>query len=231
MNTDPKAILAEFGIDLAGKDPAGQYQWKMLSLNANSEDRQRLEKAWAAYVLDRKHVDASVRAKNDPGEPASAAVPAAPGILGWFKKRWIVIGLAVIGIALLWLVLHDMADHRSKDNADAQSQGNAAASEWRTKYEAVKSMLDESGHDDAHHDEFVLLAEAAKAAITGGQGSKMLEQMNADLAAERATGSTQRITELASHTTQWKAIVQALVMNKAELLEHGKFEGHHEGEL
>lgn len=227
MNKDPKAIHAEFGIDLSGKDPAGQYQWKMLSLNASSEERQRLEKAWAAYVLDRKLVDV-------PGarsEPAPAAAAAEPGVRGWIKRRWVVLGLAVLGLVVLWLVLHDAADHRTSPDAGAQGATNTAQSEWRTKYEAIKTMLDESGHDDAHHDEFVLLAEAAKAAITGGEASLMLEQLNADLAAERNTGSMQRITVLASHTAQWKVIVQALVMNKAELLDHEKFEGHHEGEL
>ena len=231
MNTDPKAILAEYGIDLAGKDPAGQYQWKMLSLNASSAERQRLEKAWAAYVRDRNRVDVPMGAKSDPAEPDPATAPTEPGNRGWIKRRWMVMGLAAIGIVVLWLVFHDAADHRAKPDAGAQGSANAAQSEWRTKYEAIKTMLDESGHDDEHHDEFILLAEAAKSAIQSGEGSRMLEQMNADLVAERPAGNPQRITVLASHTAQWKVVVQALVMNKAELLDHEKFEGHHEGEL
>jgi len=225
MSTSPKAILAEFGIDLDGKDPAGQYQWKMLSLNANSADRQRLEKAWAAYVLDKKVVDLPTKSGAAAAEPATQPTGGSGGnVLAWLAKRWMWIGIAVIGIGALWFYLHDRKEHAAKATP-------TTTVDWLTKYEAIKTMLSESGHDDEHHDEFVLLAEAAKSAIKGGQGAQMLERMNADLAAERTAGSPQRIAELASHTAQWKIIVQALVMNKAELLDHEKFEGHHEGEL
>ncbi|HMU15195.1 MAG TPA: hypothetical protein PKE53_14470 [Flavobacteriales bacterium] len=225
MNTDPQAILAEFGIDLNGKDPAGQYQWKMLSLNANSADRQRLEKAWAAYVLDKKVVDLPNKSAAAPANPATQPTRRSGGnVLAWLARRWMLIGIAVIGIGALWLYLHDRKEHAAKATP-------TTTVEWLAKYEAIQTILSESGHDDEHHDEFVLLAEAAKSAIQAGQGAQLLERMNADLAAERTRGGPKRITELASHTAQWKIIVQALVMNKVELLDHGKIEGHHEGEL
>ncbi len=218
MTSDPKEILAEFGIDVTGKDPDGQYQWKMLSLKAGSPERQRLEKAWSAFVLGRKAVDV----------PKPASVKTGPGALDWIKKRWMVLVPTVLGIGVLgWLLFDHLGHHVAADAATQQ----APPHEWRTNYETIKTMLDSSGHDDDHHDEFVLLAEAAKSAINAGQAAKMLEQINADLAAERTGSGPQRISELAAHTAQWKIIIQALIMNKTELLDHEKFQGHHEGEL
>lgn len=219
MTIDPKAVLAEFGIDVNGKDPDGQYQWKMLSLKAGSPERQRLEKAWSAFVLGRKAVDV----------PKPASAKTGPGTLDWIKKRWMVLVPTVLGIGVLgWLLFDHLGHHVAADPNAAQE---AAASEWLPKYEAVKTMLDTSGHHSEHHEEFVLLAEATKAAIQAGQGAQMLERLNADPTAESTGSRPQRISELASHTAQWKIIVQALIMNKAELLDHEKFEGHHAGEL
>lgn len=191
----------------------------MLSLNAGSPERQRLEKAWSAFVLGRKAVDV----------PKPASAKKGPGPLDWIKKRWMVLVPTVIGISVLGWLLYDHLGHH--DAADPNATQRAPASEWRPKYETIKTMLDESTHDDEHHEEFVLLAEAARSAIQAGQGAEMLEQLNADLAAERSGNGPQLIAELESHTAQWKVIVQALIMNKAELLDHGKFEGHDEGEL
>lgn len=223
MKSEPKEILAEFGIDVNDGDPSGQYQWKMLSQKAGSPERQRLEKAWSAYVLDRKIVD--LPKKPAPASARTADGPASGsgiGVLGWMRRGMMIV-LGVIVIALLGLYLQDRSEHKASEDR--------ATSDWQTKYEALKTMLDQSGHDDEHHDEFVLLAEAAKSAIQAGQGSQMLERMNADLASERAGTGPQLITELESHTAQWKIIVEALVMNKEELLDHEKFKGHHEGEL
>lgn len=218
MTSDPKEILAEFGIDVTGKDPDGQYQWKMLSLRAGSEERKRLEKAWSAFVLGRKAVVVP--------KPANAVKGS--GALDWMKKRWMVLASAVIGIGVLGWLLFDHLGHY--DVAEPHTH-QAPASEWRPKYEAIKTMLDTSGHQSEHHDEFVLLAEAARAAIQAGQGAQLLEQINADLAAERTGSGPQRMVELAAHKAQWKVVMEALIMNKAELLDHEKFEGHHEGEL
>ncbi|HRH38163.1 MAG TPA: hypothetical protein PK760_07455 [Flavobacteriales bacterium] len=77
----------------------------------------------------------------------------------------------------------------------------------------------------------MLLAEAARNAIRAGQASAMLDRMNADLTAERDGTGTKPITTLEQHTEQWKIIVQALVLNKAELLDHDRFKDHHQGEL
>ena len=219
MTIDPKAVLAEFGIDVNGKDPDGQYQWKMLSLKAGSPERQRLEKAWSAFVLGRKAVDV----------PKPASAKKGPGALDWIKKRWMVLVPTVLGLGVAGWLLFDHLGHHTVTDPKVYQQ--APASEWRPKYESVKTMLDTSGHKSEHHEEFVLLAEAAKSAIQAGQGAQMLEQLNADLATERAGNGPGRISELASHTAQWKIVVQALVMNKAELLDHEKFKGHHEGEL
>ena len=103
--------------------------------------------------------------------------------------------------------------------------------DWRVKYDALQTILNESGHKDEHHEEFILLAEAARSAIEGGQATAMLDCMNADLVAEREDTSAKPMTELEQHTEQWKVIVQALIMNKAELLDHEAFKGHHAGEL
>lgn len=224
MNLDPKAILAEFGIDVNGPDPDGQYQWKMLSLKAGSPERQRLEKAWSAFVLGRKAVSV-------PAPPKAAKVKSTAAEQGWTAKRWLAIALVVIITGVLWLFLHDRKEHPSVAIPPTKEQHTVAVEEWRTKYDAIKTMLDSSTHDDEHHEEFILLAEAAKAAIQAGQGAAMLERINADLAAERAGSGPQRITELEAHKAQWKIILEALVMNKAELLDHEKFKGHHEGEL
>lgn len=224
MSSDPKEILAEFGIDVNGKDPDGQYQWKMLAMQVGSPERTRLEKAWSAFVLGRKEVDLPKKPEPTTDRSADKGAPSKGiGGLGAVKKRWMLLGLGAIGIAVLWLYMHDRRAHRASVEQ--------AAVEWQVKYEAIKPMLNESGHDDEHHDEFVLLAEAAKAAIQAGQGEKMLERINADLAAERTAQGAMPISAMASHTAQWKIIVQALVMNKVELLDHEKFKGHHEGEL
>ena len=120
-----------------------------------------------------------------------------------------------------------MAEPRSAvPRATAKTIGD-----WRVKYDALKTTLNESGHKDEHHEEFILLAEAARSAIEAGQATAMLDRMNADLVAEREDTSAKPMTELEQHTEQWKVIVQALIMNKAELLDHEAFKGHHEGEL
>lgn len=219
MTIDPKAVLAEFGIDVNGKDPDGQYQWKMLSLKAGSPERQRLEKAWSAFVLGRKAVDV----------PKPASAKTGPGALDWIKKRWMVLVPTVLGLGVAGWLLFDYLGHHDGAGTDARQQ--ASASEWRAKYEAVKTMLDTSGHQSAHHEEFVLLAEATRSAIQAGQGAAMLERIHADLAEEGRQAGDRPISELAEHKDQWKLIMQALIMNKAELLDHEKLEGHHEGEL
>lgn len=225
MTTDPKAVLAEFGIDVNGPDPDGQYQWKMLSLRAGSEDRKHLEKAWSAFVLGRKEVEVA-----RPAKAATVAPPPDPGNVpaggaAWSSKWRMRIAAVILGLAALLVLLHLINDRNPARAA------TTSARDWKAKYEALMNMMDESGHADEHHDEFILLAEAAKAAIQAGQGSAMLERMNADLAAEHSGPGPQRMAELESHTAQWKIIVEALVMNKAELLDHEKFKGHHEGEL
>lgn len=223
MTTAPKTVLKEFGIDVDGKDPDGQYQWKMLSLKAGSEERKRIEKAWSAFILDRREVP---REKVASHKGAHDQVPMAGP---WVSTRkWIyAVGILLLGIGLLWLLLHDSAQH----NAGPPVSTNADAKEWSTKYEALKAMMDESGHGDEHHDEFILLSETAKAAIMGGQAPAMLDRINADLAAEGLQQGARPITALAAHKAQWKVIVQALIMNEVGLLDHAKFEGHHEGEL
>ncbi len=219
MTIDPKAVLAEFGIDVTGKDPDGQYQWKMLSLKPGSPERQRLEKAWSAFVLGRKAVDV----------PKPASAKKGPGALDWIKKRWMVLVPTVLGLGVAGWLLFDHLGHHDGSGPNARQQ--ASASEWRAKYEAVKTMLDTSGHQSAHHEEFVLLAEATRSAIQAGQGAAMLERIHADLTEEGRQAGDRPISELAEHKDQWKLIMQALVMHKAELLDHEKLEGHHEGEL
>ena len=222
MSSDPKDILAEFGIDVNGKDPDGQYQWKMLSLKAGDPERKRLEKAWSAYVLGRKEVDLAKRPALADGvaERSKANAGMGPG-RSRFKRSHLLIGFFLLALgAVLWILLHDTGD-----------RGTQAPGTWLAKYEALRAMVDESAHDDEHHEEFILLAEAAREAILAGQGPMMLDRMNTDVAAERARKTAPAISTLADHKEQWKAIVEALVMNKVELLEHEEFKGHHEGEL
>ncbi len=219
MTSDPKQILAEFGIDVGGKDPDGQYQWKMLSLRAGSEERHRLEKAWSAFVLGRKEVEVKSRAQEAP--------PASNRLTPWqqLRKPYVVIIALVMLGGLVWGVVHIVREHVATTPADTST------SEWQSKYEAIKTTLSESDHKDEHHEEFVLLAEAARAAIESGQASDMLSRLNTDVAAERNGTAPRAISELEEHAEQWRIIVQALVLNKAELLDHEKFKGHHEGEL
>lgn len=222
MSSDPKHILSEFGIDVNGKDPDGQYQWKLLSLRAGSEERKRLEKAWSAFVLDRKEVDLPQRKVLETGTAKQAAANAPERLRRFTSKRfYVLLGFAFVAVgAGIWFLLEHSGE-----------SGTHTPGAWQAKYEALKDMVDESAHDDEHHEEFILLAEAAKDAIRAGQGALLLDRMNADLAAERAGHGTQRISTLAAHKAQWQVIVQALVMNKVELLEHEEFKGHHEGEL
>lgn len=218
----PQDVLKEFGIDVHGPDPDGQYQWKMLSLKAGSPERQRLEKAWSAHVLHRKAVDL-------PRKPKTPIVRTAPQLLSWLKKPSVVIALAVLVMGVLWIVFQYRSEQRS--NAALEAVGPEPGNVWYAKYTAIKAMLDESAHQGEHHEEFILLAEAAKSAIEAGQGAAMLAQINADLRAEQTALGPHLISELEAHKTQWKVIMEALIMNKAELLDHRRFKGHHEGEL
>jgi len=150
MTSEPKRTLAEFGIDLEGRDPAGQYQWKMLSLNANSEERKRLEKAWSAYVLGRKQVDLT-------GAPPPRS--ARPDALSWWRRRKWVVAVVLALVAGIWYFVfaYQLAEPRpAAPPATAKTIGD-----WRVKYDALKTILNESGHKDEHHEEFILLAEAA----------------------------------------------------------------------
>ncbi len=220
MKSDPKEILAEFGIDAAGKDPDGQYQWKMLSLRAGSEERKRLEKAWSAYVLGRKQVDLT-------GAPPPTSPPPAASSW-WGRRKWVVaVVLAVLAGIRYYGYAYQMAEPRpAVPPTTAKTIGD-----WRVKYDALKTLPNESGHKEEHHEEVILLAEAAKSAIEAGQATAMLDRMNADLVAEREDTLAKPMTALEQHTEQWKVIVQALIMNKAELLDHEAFKGHHNGEL
>jgi hypothetical protein len=127
-----------------------------------------LEKAWSAFVLGRKAVVV----------PKPASTKKGPGALDWIKKHWMALVPTVLGIGVLGWLLFDHLGHH--DTADPNATQRAPASEWRPKYEAVKTMLDTSGHQSEHHEEFVLLAEAARSAIQAGQGAAMLDRIHAD---------------------------------------------------